>query len=80
MHGVRSYRLDETLSWGKAPTRSEYAFVAPDRMRSVVAGTSENPDMTPGEACNACHADKSTKWAADALHSWRQFSPWRTGS
>ena len=28
-------------------------------------------------ACNGCHTDKSTKWAADSLKTWGQFSPWR---
>ncbi len=28
-------------------------------------------------ACNVCHADKTTEWSADALKTWRNFSPWR---
>ena len=28
-------------------------------------------------ACNVCHADKSTSWTADALKSWSELSPWR---
>jgi predicted CXXCH cytochrome family protein len=28
-------------------------------------------------ACNVCHADKSTAWAADALMHWKDRSPWR---
>jgi predicted CXXCH cytochrome family protein len=28
-------------------------------------------------ACNACHADKSTAWATDALKTWAERSPWR---
>jgi len=28
-------------------------------------------------ACNVCHADKSTAWAATALKSWNDRSPWR---
>jgi hypothetical protein len=27
--------------------------------------------------CTTCHADKTTKWALDALRSWPEFSPWR---
>ena len=27
--------------------------------------------------CNLCHADKSMKWAADALSHWHDRSPWR---
>jgi hypothetical protein len=30
--------------------------------------------------CSACHTDKSTKWAADNLKTWGQFSPWRVGN
>jgi predicted CXXCH cytochrome family protein len=28
-------------------------------------------------ACTACHADKTSAWATDALRSWPEFSPWR---
>jgi len=28
-------------------------------------------------ACNACHADKTTAWATAALKSWADRSPWR---
>jgi predicted CXXCH cytochrome family protein len=28
-------------------------------------------------ACNVCHADQSTAWAAAALKSWADRSPWR---
>jgi predicted CXXCH cytochrome family protein len=28
-------------------------------------------------ACNVCHADKTTAWATDALKSWADRSPWR---
>jgi predicted CXXCH cytochrome family protein len=28
-------------------------------------------------ACNACHTDKPTAWAADALKHWAAHSPWR---
>lgn len=30
-------------------------------------------------ACNVCHADKSTAWAMDALLHWKDRSPWRIG-
>lgn len=29
-------------------------------------------------ACNACHKDKPTSWAMDALKTWTNFSNWRT--
>lgn len=42
------------------------------------------PSMTDSlkvpNACNVCHTDKTTKWAADSLKSWGQFSPWRVGN
>jgi len=28
-------------------------------------------------ACNICHADKTTAWASEALKSWPDRSPWR---
>jgi predicted CXXCH cytochrome family protein len=28
-------------------------------------------------ACNLCHADKTTAWATAALKSWQERSPWR---
>jgi predicted CXXCH cytochrome family protein len=28
-------------------------------------------------ACNVCHADKTTTWATDALKTWADRSPWR---
>jgi hypothetical protein len=28
-------------------------------------------------ACTLCHADKAPAWAADALKSWNERSPWR---
>jgi predicted CXXCH cytochrome family protein len=28
-------------------------------------------------ACNVCHTDKTTAWAADALRTWTERSPWR---
>jgi predicted CXXCH cytochrome family protein len=41
--------------------------------------------VTPGQtdalkipnACNACHTDKTTAWANDALKAWSDRSPWR---
>jgi predicted CXXCH cytochrome family protein len=31
-------------------------------------------------ACNTCHSDKSARWAADALRTWPEVSPWRIGN
>jgi predicted CXXCH cytochrome family protein len=30
--------------------------------------------------CTTCHTDKDTKWAAAALKSWPEFSPWRVAN
>ncbi|HEY4012829.1 MAG TPA: c-type cytochrome [Polyangiaceae bacterium] len=30
-------------------------------------------------ACNVCHADRTARWATDALASWEERSPWRAG-
>jgi predicted CXXCH cytochrome family protein len=29
------------------------------------------------DSCTACHTDKTARWAADALRTWPEFSPWR---
>ena len=29
--------------------------------------------------CTACHTDKTTAWALDALKTWPELSPWRVG-
>ncbi len=46
-----------------------FRFVYPDRTDSL---------KIPN-ACNVCHADKSTAWATDALLHWNDRSPWRVG-
>jgi hypothetical protein len=28
-------------------------------------------------ACNLCHADRTTTWATEALRHWGDRSPWR---
>ena len=43
--------------------------------RFVYPATTDNL-QTPN-ACNVCHADKSTSWATAALKSWTDRSPWR---
>jgi predicted CXXCH cytochrome family protein len=45
-----------------------FHFVYPDRTDSL---------KIPN-ACNVCHTDKSTAWAADSLTRWDDRSPWRT--
>lgn len=42
MHELRSYRMDETLSSGRDPVFSRYAFEAPDRARIDVRGGSSS--------------------------------------
>jgi predicted CXXCH cytochrome family protein len=46
-----------------------FRFVPPS-----VSETSKVPN-----ACIACHGDKTNAWAAEALKSWPEFSPWRVG-
>jgi copper transport protein len=41
MHGLRTYRLEEVLSSGRASVRASYAFQAPDRMRVEVDSGSQ---------------------------------------
>ncbi|MGH2653342.1 MAG: copper resistance CopC/CopD family protein [Actinomycetota bacterium] len=41
MHALRTYRLEESLSSGRAVVRADYAFQAPDRMRIRVDSGSE---------------------------------------
>ena len=43
--------------------------------RFVSPGLSESQKVP--NACNACHADKPPQWAAEALKSWTDRSPWR---
>jgi predicted CXXCH cytochrome family protein len=38
---------------------------------------SETDQLKIPNACNACHTDKTTSWAAAALKSWADRSPWR---
>ena len=37
----------------------------------------ESDAMKIPNACNVCHADKTTAWATDALKTWKDRSPWR---
>jgi predicted CXXCH cytochrome family protein len=41
---------------------------------------SETTSLKVPNACNACHADKSSQWASDALKTWSNLSPWRVGN
>lgn len=41
MHDLQTYRLEETLSSGRATVRANYAFEAPDRMRITVDSGSD---------------------------------------
>ncbi len=59
-------KIAQTL--GEVNVRSHtFRFVSPAKTET---------DKIPN-ACNACHADKSTTWAADSLKSWVELSPWR---
>jgi predicted CXXCH cytochrome family protein len=37
-------------------------------------------DLKIPNACNSCHKDKTTAWAAEALAHWNDRSPWRMAS
>jgi predicted CXXCH cytochrome family protein len=37
----------------------------------------ESDSLKIPNACNLCHADKTTGWAAKTLKSWQDRSPWR---
>jgi len=61
-------KIEQTL--GDVYVRSHtFRFIPP----------SETESMKIPNACNACHTDKSTKWANDALATWSNVSPWRMG-
>jgi predicted CXXCH cytochrome family protein len=55
---------------GDVKVRSHtFKFIAP--------ATAERIKMP--DPCTACHIDKTTAWATDALRGWPEFSPWRVG-
>jgi len=59
-------KIAQTL--GDVNVRSHtFHFVGPAKTE-----TSKIPN-----ACNVCHADKSTAWTAEALKAWTNNSPWR---
>ena len=59
-------KIAQTL--GDVNVRSHtFRFVSP----------SESERSNVPNACNACHVDKPTAWATEALRSWGERSPWR---
>src|SRR5262249_50924765 len=40
-------------------------------------GPAKTEELKIPNACNVCHADKSTEWSISALKSWAEHSPWR---
>jgi predicted CXXCH cytochrome family protein len=38
----------------------------------------ETDSLKIPNACNVCHTDKTTAWAASALKTWKDRSPWRS--
>lgn len=53
---------------GDVKVRSHtFKFIAP--------GVAERLKMP--DPCTTCHTEKTSRWAADALRSWPEFSPWR---
>ncbi len=64
--GCHMPKIAQTL--GDVNVRSHtFRFVTP----------AESDAMQIPNACNVCHADKPTAWAADVLASWKERSPWR---
>jgi predicted CXXCH cytochrome family protein len=62
-------KIEQTM--GDVNVRSHtFRFIPPSATES----------MKIPNACNACHTDKSTKWASDALATWSNVSPWRVGN
>jgi predicted CXXCH cytochrome family protein len=45
--------------------------------RFIVPAVAERLKMP--DPCTACHRDKDTAWATEALRHWPEFSPWRVG-
>jgi copper transport protein len=62
MHALRTYRLEETLSSGRAVVRADYAFQAPDRMRIRLDSGSERVIVADREWRREGPGDR---WRAD---------------
>jgi predicted CXXCH cytochrome family protein len=59
-------RIEQTV--GKVNVASHtFRFVSP----------AETDKLGVPNACNTCHADKTTAWAAKAIAGWSDKSPWR---
>jgi len=58
--------IEETLGDVKVHAHT-FRFITP----------AETETLKIPNACNLCHADKATAWAADVLKSWNERSPWR---
>ena len=58
--------IEETLGDVKVHAHT-FRFITPAATRSL-----DIPN-----ACNMCHADKTSAWASDVLKSWKERSPWR---
>jgi predicted CXXCH cytochrome family protein len=58
--------IEETLGDVKVHAHT-FRFITP----------AETETLKIPNACNLCHADKTTAWAADVLKSWNELSPWR---
>jgi predicted CXXCH cytochrome family protein len=60
-------KIAETL--GDVKVRSHtFRFIWPEQTEA----------LNIPNACNLCHADKTTAWATEALRSWADRSPWRS--
>jgi hypothetical protein len=59
-------KIEQTL--GDVNVRSHtFKFISP----------AKTEQLKMPNACNLCHADKSSAWSLDALNIWAELSPWR---
>ena len=52
-------------------------FVSAHTFRFITPAETEQSGIP--NPCTSCHADKSTRWAAEELKKWSTASPWRVG-
>jgi len=64
--GCHMPKIEQTIADVNVSSHT-FHFVAPER-----TATLKIPN-----ACNVCHSDKTTAWAAAALAGWTDRSPWR---
>jgi hypothetical protein len=65
---------DTYAGWSK--TRMANVIVDPKTHPDAILPDLSKPDPIPNP-CTTCHTNQSTPWAASALKTWTEFSPWR---